>query len=119
MDSLRRSRRTASLMLAWFLAFLAVAGAAPWVQDRPMQEVCTVEGMVKVAAPDAGDDADRHAGHPLECALCAGLSGPPPAFAVLPDAGAPLAHALLPIVSAQLASLTAAPLPARGPPLLS
>lgn len=119
MDTLRRSRRTASLMLAWFFAFLAVAGAAPLLQDQPMHELCTADGIVQVAVQDDGTDADRHAAHPLECALCAGISGPPATFAVLPGADAPLAHALLPIVSAQLASLTAAPLPARGPPHLS
>lgn len=119
MDTLRRSRRTASLLLAWFFAFLAVAGAAPLVQDRPMHELCTADGIVQVAVQDAEGDADRHAAHPLECALCAGISGPPAALAVLPAADAPLAHALLPIVSAQLASRTSAPLPARGPPRLS
>lgn len=119
MDTLRRSRRTASLMLAWFFAFLAVAGAAPLLQDQPMHELCTVEGIVQVAVQDGGADADRHAAHPLECALCAGISGPPAAIAVLATSQAPLAHALRPLVSAELASLTAAPLPARGPPLSS
>lgn len=119
MDTLRRSRRTASLLLAWFFAFLAVAGAAPLMQDKPMHELCTVDGIVQVAVQDDAGDADRHAAHPLECALCAAISGPPATVAVLPAADAPLAHALLPIVSAQLASLTAAPLPARGPPHFS
>lgn len=117
MDTLRRSRRTASFMLAWFFAFLAIAGAAPLLQDASMRDVCTVEGAVTVAGP--GAEGDRHAIHPLECALCAGVSGPPSAVAVLPKADAPLGHVLQPIVSAQLASLVAAPLPARGPPSFS
>lgn len=120
MDTLRRSRRTASLMLAWFFAFLVVAGAAPLLKEQSFSELCTTAGVVQVAAQDGGDgDADRHAAHPLECALCAGISGPPVTLAAMPTTDAPLAHALLPLVSAELASLTSAPLPARGPPSLS
>jgi len=51
----------------------------------------------------------------MDCPLCGspGLSFPP--VVVLPVVS-PLAHGLRPLVVAHLASLTAAPLPARGPP---
>jgi hypothetical protein len=118
MDALRRSRRPARWMLAWFVAFILAASVAPWVQAQPLQEVCSVAGPVQVA-PQGGDPADHATVHPLKCALCIGLTAPPPAPVVLAEPPAALAHALLPLASAQVASLARAPLPARGPPLFS
>lgn len=108
----RRFPRTARLVLAWFVAFLLVAGIAPWMQDAG-DTVCT-----PVAAAQSGK-ALPHVDHKLECSLCAGIAAPPASVAVLLPSAAPLAHALLPHVAAHLAGLTGAPLPARGPPAFS
>jgi hypothetical protein len=116
MYALRLSRRTASLVLAWFVVFIAVAGFAPWVQAHPMQDLCTSSGIQK-APQDA--DADLPSAHQLECALCTGVSAPPAALPALPPSQQALGHALRPLVSAAIAALTGAPLPARGPPSLS
>lgn len=118
MDALRRSRRSARWMLAWFVAFITAASIAPWVQAQPLQEVCSVAGAVQLA-PQGGDPADHATVHPLKCALCIGLTAPPPAPVVLAEPPHACAPAPLPLVSAPPASLTRAPLPARGPPHFS
>jgi hypothetical protein len=118
MDALRRSRRSARWMLAWFAAFILAASIAPWVQAQPLQEVCSVAGPIQVA-PQGGDPADHATVHPLKCALCIGLTAPPPVPVVLAVPPDTFAHALLLPVSSPLATLTRAPLPARGPPLFS
>jgi hypothetical protein len=113
------TRRTASLVLAWFIAFLVVAGIAPAAQSQSLDSICTPFAAAKAAVPDGGGDATAQLLHKLDCSLCTGVTAPPGAPTVLTPAPAPLAHALLPLVSARLASATGAPLPARGPPPLS
>jgi len=106
-------------MLAWFAAFILAASVAPWVQAQPLQEVCSVAGPVKIWPGDDGA-ADHATVHPLKCALCIGLTAPPPAPVTLGEPfPALLGHALRPLVAARIASLTRAPFPARGPPLFS
>jgi hypothetical protein len=113
------TRRTACLVLAWFVAFVAVSGIAPWVQAQPMDSsICTSAGPMKMD-PNGAGGSNQHDGHKLKCFLCAGVDAPPAAAAVLPLSATPLAVALRPLVSARLAGLTRPPLPARGPPLFS
>lgn len=109
-------RLAASLVLAWFVAFLGVAGLAPWVDTGPGDAVCTIGGV----APSSGQGGDAGPGHhTLKCALCLGISAPPSVPAVAEVAPQPLPHVLLPLESARLAALVGAPLPARGPPASS
>lgn len=118
MQSRLRTRRAASLVLAWFVAFLAIAGITPLVQAQPMDSICTSAGISHSGA-QGGGESDSHGGQPMKCFLCTGLSAPPAATAVLAPFEADLRHATLPLQAAHLASLTGAPLPARGPPLFS
>jgi hypothetical protein len=118
MSSPRARTRVASLILAWFVAFIAVAGMAPWVNAQPADAVCVAPGASQLASKSTADGSG-HSVHVLKCALCADLSAPPIAKVALLPAHAPLAHALLPLVSAELSATTGAPLPARGPPTRS
>ncbi|AMO23466.1 DUF2946 family protein [Ramlibacter tataouinensis] len=118
-------RRITSAVLVWFVAFVVVAGIAPWMQsaqamDIGMDSICTSHGGPVQTNPQGGGEQDHHAAdHTLKCFLCTGVSAPPATTHARPPAVAALGHALRPLVSAQLASLTRAPLPARGPPLFS
>ena len=108
----------ARLALVWFALALGMAAAAPLVQPRAMQLVCSADGAIKLLV-DTGDGlAEAGQGH-LDCALCLLTSAPPPDAAAGPDAPtlAPVADAwrwadaLAPRPAARPA------MPARGPPL--
>lgn len=117
MPALRRARLLASFVLAWFALSLGVAVASPLVQPKPMEIVCSAAGAsMRVVMTDDGAQAPA-AGH-LDCPLCLPTGAPPPALplAALPVIQ-PLGHALQSIPAARIATATAAPLPARGPPL--
>ena len=115
MQALRNTAFLARLVLAWFVLSLGVAIASPVVKPQALELICSGAGVVKLVSQ--GDDSESPAGmHTLDCPLCATTGAPPVAS---PDALAlpsPLGHAVQPIPSARIAALTAAPLPARGPP---
>lgn len=119
MALLRRTRILTSIVLAWFVLSLGVAIASPVVQPKTMQLVCTSAGAVKVVI-QTNDGADElGAGH-MDCPLCALTGAPPPgAPLVRLPAVQPLALAVQSIPAARIAAATAAPPPARGPPLHS
>lgn len=114
MPVLPHARRIARLVLAWFALSLAAAIAAPLVQPDNVELVCSGGALKLLAKGDAGGSAAL--GHTLHCPLCAGPGAPPP----LAPAGirfAPVvAHGVQAPPAARIAVLTAAPLPARGPP---
>ena len=119
MQALRSSFWLTRLILAWFAVTLGVAVASPLVHPQGFELVCTASGDVKLVA--LGDSAAPGMGHhQLDCPMCLPAGAPPPA---LPKMAVPhqqpLAHALLPLVAAHIASVTRAPLPARGPPSLT
>ena len=120
MSALRHFRLLACSMLAWFAVAMGLATASPFVHPQAMELVCSVAGDVKlIVLSDDGTQGQR--GHTLDCPLCVHLGGaapPPPAGSCLP-ALQPLAHAVRPIAAAHIATRTAAPLPARGPPAFS
>ncbi len=105
-------------MLVWFALVLGVAAASPLVQPRALQLVCSVEGAVLVDTGDGTTQASR--AHTLDCALCLLANGPPGAapLQVLPPAEM-ATTASAPRVSEPVLALLGAPLPARGPPVLS
>jgi hypothetical protein len=117
MQALRRARFLARLVLAWFALSLGVAIAAPLVKPAGIEVICSGGGTIKLLVkgePDGG----KPTSHKLECPLCASIAAPPPVvrtdLAFVPVLG----HAVQPIPAARIAAVTAAPLPARGPPLL-
>ncbi|WP_205959672.1 DUF2946 family protein [Ramlibacter humi] len=117
MQRLRHARFLARLVLAWFALSLGVAIASPLVQPKAMQLVCSGAAM-KVVFQDGGDDGQAPTTHKLDCPLCAAASAPPPVMEPAPVVQ-PLGRAVQSIPAAETAALTAAPLPARGPPSFS
>jgi hypothetical protein len=116
MQSLRSRYWLARLILAWFAVTLGVAVASPVVHPQAFELVCTASGDIKMVALD--EDAAMGPGHhQLDCPLCLTAGAPPATLPHLrPVHDSPLARALRPAVAAHIASLTRAPLPARGPP---
>ncbi|VTU17892.1 DUF2946 family protein [Variovorax sp. PBL-E5] len=114
----RRLRRLCSFVLLWFVASLGVAMASPVVHPRAMELVCSAAGAVKVIVHTDDGAQDMGMGH-MDCPLCMLAGAPPPTTpAVSMPSILPLAHAVQPIPAARIAAATAAPLPARGPPVL-
>ena len=104
--------------LLWFALSLGVAIASPVVHPLAMELVCSSSGSVKAIVHTDDGAEELGAGH-LDCPLCV-LGGAPPATpGVSLPAVVPVAHAAAPIASLHIAAITAAPLPARGPPSLS
>lgn len=115
MQSLRSARRLARLVLAWFALSIGVAVASPVVSPQSMELVCSASGALKLLVK-TDDGAKEMASHTLDCPLCLSMAAPPPAASARAEPHQPLGHVLEPIPAAHIAWLTAAPLPARGPP---
>jgi hypothetical protein len=104
--------RFACLVLAWFMASLAVAIAAPAVRPQTSQLVCGGSHM-KVVVQDEGQALPASAS--LDCPLCAPCGAPPP----IPVAGVPAlpaAHAAPGVAVAPVLAVRVLAPPARGPP---
>src|SRR3569832_1731155 len=114
MQALRRAHFLARLALAWFAMSLGVAIASPLVKPVDLQLVCSVAGAKLLVKGETGDKTTARS---LDCPLCIAAGAPPPAPTVTVAFAPPLAHAANSIPAARIAALTAAPLPARGPPL--
>jgi len=115
MQYLRSTTKLIRFMLVWFALSVGVAIASPMVQPKAMDMVCTSTGSMKLVVQ--GDDDSSASSLPtLDCPLCATIGAPPPAINTALTQPSPLSHALLPTVAAHIASLTAPPLPSRGPP---
>ncbi|KAF1048105.1 class I SAM-dependent methyltransferase [Xylophilus sp.] len=119
MQPLRNARLLARLALVWFVLYLGSAAASPLLAAQTFELVCTSVGMVKVVIKsDNGEPVVHKAA--MDCPLCAPGGAPPPPAVVLNAVPAqPLAYATWPVPAARIAALTAAPLPARGPPSFS
>ncbi|MEO5796953.1 MAG: hypothetical protein ABIP34_19135 [Rhodoferax sp.] len=110
------ARRLARWVLLCFALSLGVAIASPLTHPQAMELVCSSGGSVKllVTAPDGSTQVVSQMG---DCPLCITAGAPPP---VGPgpwvEPVQPLSYVLRTIPAAHIAFLTAAPLPARGPP---
>jgi hypothetical protein len=118
MQTLRHARHIARFVLAWFALSIGVAIASPIVKPQAMELICSGSGAMKVLVK-TDDGVKEQSGHTLECPLCATISAPPPVAHQTVEPLQPLGHVLNSIPAARIAALTAAPLPARGPPALS
>lgn len=118
MQSLRNALLLVRLVLAGFLLSLGVAIASPLVNPQSIELLCSGSGTMKVLVKSADGTPAPTTHTALDCPLCASVSAPPPvAFGAVPLAQA-LGVAVQPIPAARVAARTAAPPPARGPPLL-
>jgi hypothetical protein len=118
MQALRNSKLIASLVLVWFALFVGSAVASTFINPGSLQMVCSSEGGMKMVA--SGDvDGDATLSKTMDCPLCASVTAPPaPAGTAQLSTPSSLAHALHPVAAAHIASVTAPPLPSRGPPAL-
>lgn len=115
LQPLRLAHRLARLVLVWFVLSLGVAVASPIVHPKAMELICSGSGAIKVLVK-TDDGVKEAAGHTLECPLCAVSGTPPPVAKAALEPVQPLSLVLRPVAAAHIAWLTAAPLPARGPP---
>ncbi len=115
MQSLRRSRWLACLLLAWFVLSAGVATASPFVATASLERICSGTGQAQFVL--SGGPALPAVGHALDCPLCSPAAAPPPPVVVAVPQLVPPAHAAAPRVLASVAVRTAAPPPARGPPV--
>ena len=116
MDFLCLLNRQRRWIVAWFFLSLGAALAAPMVQARTMELVCTGgNGLSLVVHSSDGKAAPDTLG--MDCPLCLlGASAPPP-VRPLPQA-APLPHyTFAPPSVAHALPPMAAPPPARAPPV--
>lgn len=115
MQRLRQARFLARLVLAWFVLAIGVAVASPVVQPKGLELVCS--GGTMTLLVEADDGGRPVASHTFDCPLCASVAPPPPAV-LAAAAMLPLGEVLRSIPARSPAARAAAPLPARGPPLL-
>jgi hypothetical protein len=108
----------ARLVLVWFALFIGAAIAAPIVHPTETQMVCSSMGGMKMVAMD-NEGADANTATRMDCPLCAAVAIPLQAASVRFEKPSALAHSLQPLAAAHIASVTAPPLPSRGPPSLS
>jgi hypothetical protein len=118
MQTLRNATHFARWVLAWFVLSLGVAVASPIVKPQDILLVCTGSGAMKVLVKAADGAASEVASNSMDCPLCAPLAAPPPLAHPMVAPAQPLAYSLQSIPRAHIAVRTAAPLPARGPPIL-
>lgn len=115
MQYLRNAKQLARLVLVWFALSVGVAVASPFVHPQSMDLVCTSTGSMKWVVQNDGDNT-ASGSNTLDCPLCAPSGVIPTAFNTALTQPSPLAHALRPLAAAHIASVTAPPLPSRGPP---
>lgn len=119
LQSLRNARQLARWVLACFALVTGVAIASPLLQPQGMEVICSGAGVMKLMVAGSDDPAGNTQQPTLDCPLCTGMYAPPPVQRQPFVPVHPLAHRLQSIPAAQIAALTAAPLPARGPPVFS
>jgi hypothetical protein len=103
-------------MLLWFVLAVGAAIASPMVNPQTAQLICSGTGAMKIIVFTDDGAKEVAATHTLDCPLCAGLGGPLPVIRWATEPAQPLDLALRSIPAARMATLTAPPPPARGPP---
>ena len=118
MQNLRNAHHIIHYVLVWFALSVGVAIASPLVKPQPMELICATDGAVRLLV-QTDEGIQELSSHGLDCSLCVLASAPPPVIQLTVEPQQALSHVLHPIVAARIAALTAAPLPARGPPAFS
>jgi hypothetical protein len=119
MRSLTSIKLIARFVLVWFALSVGVAIASPLVNPRPMELICSGAGVMKLQI-QTDDDTKSVLSHTLDCPLCVThLALPTPFVRLTAEPIQPLAYVMQSIPAAHIASLTAIPPPARGPPSFS
>jgi len=105
-------------VLLWFALSIGAAIASPIIKPQAMELICTSAGATKLLVK-TDEGVKEVSGHTLDCPLCITLSAPPPVARLRAEPAQPLGYVLQSIPAAHVAARTAAPLPARGPPVFS
>jgi len=108
----------ARFVLVWFALSIGAAMASPMIKPQPMEVICTGSGAMKVLV-QTDEGSQELVTVSMDCPLCATFGAPPPAASPAVEPALPLSYLTHGIPAARLAGQTAAPLPARGPPLYS
>ncbi|WP_198971948.1 DUF2946 family protein [Xylophilus sp. ASV27] len=117
MHALRQLRHLTRFLLVWFALYLGAAAASPLVAPQSFDVICSGAGMVKLVLKTADGGVHEAKASAMDCPLCAPGGAPPaPSTHGVAAPVQPLAYVLRAIPAARIAALTAAPLPARGPP---
>lgn len=117
MESLRRTRHLARLLLACFAVALGVAMLSPLVHAGGMERVCSATDGPRWVAKGGNDSATDARAHGLECALCLPSMLPPATVQAL-AAPRELAPCAAPAPrQAHVPPLSRAPFPPRAPPV--
>lgn len=119
MQVLRNAHLLARFVLVWFALSIGAAVASPLIQPKDILLICTGSGAMKVLVQADDGSTQEVASRSMDCPLCMSAGAPPPAARLTAEPTQPLAYALQGIPAAHIAWLTAAPLPARGPPAFS
>ena len=119
MQTLRNAHLLARFVLVWFALSIGAAVASPLIQPQDILLICTGSGAMKVLVKADDGSTQEVASRSMDCPLCMSAGAPPPVARLTAEPAQPLAYALQGIPAAHVAWLTAAPLPARGPPALS
>ena len=117
MRTLRHFTFLSRLVLAWFVLSLGVAVASPIVKPQDILLVCTGSGAMKMLVQADDGSTSEVVGNSMDCPLCAPMVAPPPMDHRAVEPVQPLSYALQGIPRAHIAARTAAPFPARGPPV--
>jgi hypothetical protein len=115
MQLLRNTKLLSKLVLVWFALYLGSAVASSVINPGTMQMLCSADGVMKMVDMP-GNDGEFKTTAGMDCPLCAAVTAPPPPLSANFEKHSPLGHALQPVAAAHIASLTAPPLPSRGPP---
>jgi hypothetical protein len=115
MRQARPLQTTARLVLVWFALFVSATLVSPWLKSSEIHVVCSGLGAVKLVVEDDGNP-QWQSSNGMDCPYCAVFTAVPLTQDLRFDIPSALAHALQPVVAAQLAWVTGSPLPPRGPP---
>jgi len=116
LQALRQSKFLARCVLVWFALSIGAAIASPLIKPQDILLICTGSGAMKVLVKADDGSTQEVASRSMDCPLCMSTGAPPPVARVTAEPPQSLAYALQGIPAAHVAWLTAAPLPARGPP---
>jgi Protein of unknown function (DUF2946) len=117
MQAFRNAHHLARFVLVWFALSIGAAVASPLIKPQDILLICTGSGAMKVLVKADDGSTQEAVSHAMDCPLCLSAGAPPPVIRLTVAPAQPLAYALKGIPAAHIAWVTAAPLPARGPPV--
>ena len=118
MQTLRNAKTIARFVLVWFALTVGAAIASPLIKPQSFDLICAGSGVMKILLK-TDDGKAPISGLTLDCPLCVAVGAPPPVMGPTAERHQPLSYALKATPAAHIAARTAAPPPARGPPVFS